>query len=192
MRTTFSADAAQTQRISALAADGYRVEWDTPSAFADSARVIRLGADAVAAEPSGIAVHGTAIWWGKLLGLVGPEDIADSRSSGAQQGLARVIAAVQATPLWVWQATADDSRTTQVAAGRAYLRLDLAAAAAGVAIHPNSQALQEFPEMQTLYAEMHRTLGVSPPQRAQMLARLGYAPPVGPAPRRPVQKLLRG
>lgn len=191
VRTTFSADAAQTQRISALAADGYRVEWDTPSAFADSARVIRLGADAIAAEPSGIAVHGTAIWWGLRFGMVGPEDVADSRSSGAQQGLARVIAAVEATTLWVWQTTADDSRAAQIAAGRAYLRLDLAAAAAGVAIHPNSQTLQEFPEMQPLYAEMHRALGVSPPQRVQMLARLGYAPPAGPAPRRPVQKLLR-
>lgn len=189
--TAFSVSPGQAQRIGTIAIAGYRTEFSTPSAFADSARVIRLGADAIAREPSGIAVSGTAIWWGRMLGIVDAKDVADGNSKASQQALAAMATALEASPLWVWQTSADDTRATQVAAGRAYLRLDLAATAAGLAIHPNSQTLQEFPEMQPLYAELHAAVGVAPPARVQMLARLGYAPAVGPAPRRPVQRMLR-
>jgi hypothetical protein len=189
--THFATAPDQVAAIGKLATEGYRVEFATPAAFAESARVIRLGADEIAREPSGIVVHGTGIWWARTLGLMSRQDVFDPNSSGARRVIDRYVNAMAATPVWVWQTSADNTRTTQLAAGRAYLRLTLAATRAGVAMHPNSQALQEFPEMRALYERMHATAQVRVPERMQMLARMGYAEAPGPAPRRPMSALVQ-
>jgi hypothetical protein len=81
-----------------------------------------------------------------------------------------------------------NDRVTQLQAGRAYARAQLAATAQGLSMHPLQQALQEYPEQAEPYAAIHRLLDAPPPQfTVQMWARLGYAPPVGPAPRRGVR-----
>ena len=84
-----------------------------------------------------------------------------------------------------------NDRRTQIAAGRAYARAQLAATAHGLSMHPLSQALQEYPEQAGPYADIHRLLQApQPAQTVQMWARLGYAPAVGPAPRRGVEAHL--
>jgi len=81
-----------------------------------------------------------------------------------------------------------NGRVTQVNAGRAYARVQLAATAQGLAMQPLQQALQEYPEQAGPYAEIRRLLDApQPAQTVQMWARVGYAPPVGPAPRRGLQ-----
>ena len=78
-----------------------------------------------------------------------------------------------------------NDRATQVNAGRAYARVQLAATARGLAMQPLQQALQEYPEQAQTYADIHRLLDAPrPAQTVQMWARVGYAPPVEPAPRR--------
>ena len=84
--------------------------------------------------------------------------------------------------------TEGNDRATQVNAGRAYARAQLAATAGGLSMQPLSQALQEYPEQAGPYARIHDLLQAPPPRfTVQMWARLGYAPPVGPSPRRGVQ-----
>jgi hypothetical protein len=46
-----------------------------------------------------------------------------------------------------------------------------------------SQASQEYPEMAELFARLHQLVVRQPGERVQMLARVGFAEPVGPAPR---------
>ena len=73
-----------------------------------------------------------------------------------------------------------------------WVRINLAATAAGVATQPMSQALQEYPEMKALYERIHATLA---PEggTVQMLGRLGYAEAVPASPRWPLQaKTARG
>jgi hypothetical protein len=78
-----------------------------------------------------------------------------------------------------------NDRATQLNAGRAYARVQLAATAHGVVMQPLQQALQEYPEQARPHADIHRLLGAAAPaQTVQMWARVGYAPPVDPAPRR--------
>jgi hypothetical protein len=88
----------------------------------------------------------------------------------------------------------DNRRSTQVGAGRAYARVQLAATALGLAMQPLQQALQEYAEQAGPYAQFRRLAGAADPaQTVQMWARVGYAPPVPPAPRRGVDAhLLRG
>jgi hypothetical protein len=68
------------------------------------------------------------------------------------------------------------------------VRLNLMATQLGLGIHPWSQALQEYPEMQDLYRETHDQIGDS--QRIQMLFRIGYARPIIPTPRRGLEAHL--
>ena len=89
--------------------------------------------------------------------------------------------------------TEANDRATQVRAGRAYARAQLAATAHGLAMHPLQQALQEYPEQAPHYVAIHALLGAGGGRgTVQMWARLGYAPPVGPAPRRGVQAHVLG
>lgn len=70
------------------------------------------------------------------------------------------------------------------------MRLNLTATRQGIAIHPLSQALQEYSEMASLYDELHSELQVSAPARVQMFARIGYGPETGPSPRWKMEKSL--
>ena len=76
----------------------------------------------------------------------------------------------------------------QLQAGRRYVRANLIATSLGLALHPVSQSLQEYPEMAEKYGWIHRLLGAQGEERIQMLARLGYGTKVEPAPRWPIEK----
>ncbi|MEM9756694.1 MAG: twin-arginine translocation pathway signal protein, partial [Pseudomonadota bacterium] len=67
--------------------------------------------------------------------------------------------------------------------------VNLAATAEGVGFQPLSQALQEYPEMDALYAQVHAMLA---PEggTVQMLARIGYGPDVPVSPRWPLEAKL--
>jgi hypothetical protein len=94
---------------------------------------------------------------------------------------------------YFWVASSGNSRSQQIAAGRAYVRAHLQATAAGVDMHPLSQALQEFVEVKPQYDALHRLLGFdSAANTVQMLARVGYGTTaVGPSPRRELGQLIR-
>ena len=77
-------------------------------------------------------------------------------------------------------------------AGRAYARVQLAATAHGLAMQPLSQALQEYAEQQKPYADIHALVGATARgETVQMWARVGYAQPVEPAPRRRLHDFIR-
>ena len=182
---------AQVRRIAALAVRGYEVEFRDPKAWGETAEVMRIGAPAVALEPSGVAVLGTDVWWGRQVGMLNAAAMARTDGIAATRAVTSSTEAAHHTPVWSWLVTADNSRISQLAAGRAYVRWSLSAAQLGLAVQPNSQVLQEFPAMQGAFADFHREAGVAAPGRVQMLARLGYGRQPGPAPRRAVERLLR-
>jgi hypothetical protein len=89
-----------------------------------------------------------------------------------------------------WFATDGNDRKTQIAAGRAYARLNLKATELGVAMQPHSQTLQEYPEMAALFAAMRRATATGEGRTLQMFFRLGYAAQTGPSPRRPLDAIV--
>ncbi|MCZ8116350.1 hypothetical protein [Silanimonas sp.] len=57
------------------------------------------------------------------------------------------------------------------------MRVNLAGTAAGLVMHPNEEALQEYPEVARQYQAIHMLLGTPAPRyTVQMLARVGYLP----------------
>ena len=91
-----------------------------------------------------------------------------------------------------WIVTASNQRLDQLATGRAYERLNLTATALGMAMHPLSQVLQEYPDMAELQEQFLAYLGVAEGHTMQMLFRFGTAEPVGHSARRRVEDIIPG
>ena len=169
-----------------IAADAWKAELTTPAAMLETFKVLRVGAKEVAAHRDGLTLMDPMVVWMTRLGLFdrsvapGPDDFA-TRSQ-----IDDFNAKIATTPGFLWMVTPDNSREAQVAAGRAYARVQLAATAHGLAMQPLQQALQEYPEVARPYRALRQALDVRDGQTIQMWARVGYAPPVGSAPRRGV------
>jgi hypothetical protein len=182
-------DPAQVAELRDLCVRAMEIEIDTPHTFNESVEVFRIGRREVDANPDGIEFHGTMFETMRLFGMFTREAAGDPDSTAFQQGKAAVLEPIGTAVAHIWSVTPDNTRATQIAAGRDWLRLNLAAVAEGVGFHPLSQPLQEYPEMQEIYDEMHARFAPDG-GTVQMLCRLGYGPRIGATPRWPLEAKL--
>ena len=126
----------------------------------------------------------------RAIGMLDREDFLDPDSSANQQAARDWKRKADTAPAFMWLTTPSDTPQARLMAGMAYARMNLAATAAGLAMHPWSQALQEYEEMADLYAEAREMLGAGA-RTLQMLVRVGHAEPVEPSARRGVDAVLR-
>ena len=189
VRTGFvgAAQPEALQRHRAIAMEAWRIELVTPRTILESYQVLRVGPREIAQHRDGLAINTPAVRALAALGLFdrskapGPQDMATTGQ------IKDFNAKITATPAFFWMVTEGNGRRTQVNAGRAYVRAQLAATAHGLSMQPVSQALQEYPEQAQPYAAIHELLQAPPPRfTVQMWTRLGYAPAIGPSPRRGV------
>lgn len=164
-----------------LAWRAWVIEAGTPAAHMETVNLMRLGSPAIAAQPDGVPVGGPGLDELIARGVLTREGFGTPGAPGYVAMFDRYRPMLAASPAFVWTAGAD-TRESALAAGAQWLRLNLAATGAGLALHPVSQALQEFPEMAGPFAEAHRLLGAGA-SRVQMLGRLGYLPEGARAPR---------
>ena len=162
----------------------------TPAANRESVNVMRIGAAEIARHRDGLVLEGPAVEIMHAVGLLSRKALLDQDSMASKQGAALWKKLADTAPAFVWIRGGDNTRATQIAAGRAYARLNLAAAARGLGIHPWSMALEEYAEMADLYAAQQALLGASAAAPVQMLARIGYARTVHPSPRRGIDDLM--
>lgn len=188
VRSQTSGDATLIAALRDLTWRAHEREVTTPSAHQESVDLMRIGAREIAADPDGIALDGMMIEVMRRLGVVTRQSLADPSSSTFRQGLTMYRRLAMSAQAFGWLTNANASRADQVAAGRAYARMHLTATALGLAVHPWSQSLQEYPAMQDLHREVHERLGGG--ETVQMLYRIGYAEPVDPAPRRGLEAHL--
>jgi hypothetical protein len=186
----FAADAARVTALRDLAWRGMETEGRTRPAWMESVALIRIGEAEVAANPDGISLRGPRIEAARAAGQLTRESLADVDGPGFAQMGAQYRAVIATAMAFAWIVTPGDSRAEQLATGRDWVRLNLAATGAGIALHPLSQVLQEFPQMAALYAEAHRAL-TPEGGRVQMLGRLGYGAAVPPTPRWPAATRIR-
>ena len=176
--------------LRALAIEAWRIEWDTASTRRESIEVMRVGKAAVDANPYGLSVDDRfSSTFGKL-GLMSPEALDDPEATAYRESFKFYERACATAMGFVWSTTAESTRRAELDAGRAWVRTQLIANSVGLAFHPLSQALQEFPEMAEPYARVHGLLAGSPGRTVQMLARLGYASAPVPSPREPLDSKL--
>jgi hypothetical protein len=175
-----------------IAAEAWRIELTTPRTVMESYDVLRVGAAEIAAHRDGLTLLDPMVVLLNRVGLFdrskapGPDDYA---STSQIKDFGKKL---DSTPGFLWMVSDGNDRITQINAGRAYARVQLAATALGLSMQPLSQALQEYAEQAKPYADIHAQTGASRPgQTVQMWARVGYAPPVEPAPRRRLQDFIR-
>jgi hypothetical protein len=187
-----------SDRVAALRAlmwQAWLIELETPAAHGESVALMRLGREAVAADPDGISIWGPGLDEAVAAGAITRDGFATPGSQAQRVMIARYQAMLAATPAVIWTTSARDGKDDAFAAGRDWLRLNLAATGLGLALHPVSQALQEYGAMAGAKDALHHLLGVAAPGRVQMLGRiglpLGEAPP--PTPRWPAKsRILHG
>jgi nitroreductase len=80
--------------------------------------------------------------------------------------------ALDNTPAFFMIVSMDNSRTTQVRMGMLYSHFQLVCQARGYYMQPMSQALEEYPEMKSIYEKIHAEYA-RPGETIQMLARVG-------------------
>ena len=169
----------------AIAAEAWRIELTTPRTVLESFHVLRVGAAEIEQHRDGLSLLDPMAVLAARVGLFdrSKAPAPDSYATTSQiEDFGRKLAS---TPGFLWMVTEGNERATQVNAGRAYVRVQLAATAHGLGVQPLQQALQEYPEQAKPYADIRRLLDAPQPARTvQMWARVGYAPPVPPAPRR--------
>jgi hypothetical protein len=177
--------AALSEQHRAIALEAWRMELQTPRTLLESYRWLRIGPSEIAQHRDGISINKPFVRAVTALGLFDRSQAPKPGDSNIQAQIDDFAQLMKATPAFWWMATPDNRRATQVNAGRAWARAQLAATAQGLAMQPLSQALQEYPEQAPLYQRIHALAGATATQSTlQMWARLGRGPVIDPAPRR--------
>lgn len=192
LRSGVAAGAAAMDPIRRITREAYEIEATTARTWLESARLMRIGPSAIAANRDGISLNSPMVRALHTVGLFDPMEVPARGSKALERVMERWLPFETASG-FLWLASADNTRATQLACGRAYVRSHLLATAAGADMHPLSQALQEFAEMRGPREAIHKTLGLAASgQTLQMLSRVGFATePRGPSPRRSLESLLR-
>jgi hypothetical protein len=187
---TFTTDSKLIADVKAITVDAMTIEQTTARTFRESIDLMRIGADEVDANPDGLSLMGPKMEALKLLGVLDKGALADQSSTAFKTGLEMQQEICGSIPALLWITTPGNSRADQLEVGRRYVRANLRATMRGVAMHPLSQSLQEYPEMVGRFTDIHKLLGARPGDRVQLLARTGYAASVEPAPRWPLEAHL--
>ncbi|WMS40933.1 twin-arginine translocation pathway signal protein [Acuticoccus sp. MNP-M23] len=190
-------EALRTETIAAM-----EIEMGTRETAMESVDLLRIGRAEVDARPDGVDLTGPQIEDLAARGILTRDAFRQEitqegygiKSLRAPDGNPLVsqmvdyaIRPMRATPAYIWQVSNGNTRADQLAAGRDWLRINLAATASGLAVHPQSQMLQEFDAMAPLFRKVRTMTGTEGSQTLQMLARLGYGPAVPPSPRWPAE-----
>ncbi len=191
-QTGFATSAKDVAPLREFARQAILMEMETPRTLLESIERTRIGAEEIARNPDGIDLNGPLFWWLKRFGLMTPEAAMTPGTMAYQGGIDYAMGWVEGTYNMGWLVTASNSRSAQVQAGRSYVRLNLAATAQNVAMHPVSQVLQEYPEMAGIQSEFNKHLGIGSDETVQMFFRLGYQKTVSPSPRRKLPDIIMG
>lgn len=193
VRAGHVAEAGAVQALRRLCIDSAAVEISTPRTALESLRLLRIGPDEILAHRDGISLNDRMVRVAAALGQVDRGIVPEPGSAADRETRRRFDTYSRTAMAFTWIATDGNRRTDQVNAGRAYVRQQLDATRLGVAMHPMSQALQEFAEMAPHLETAHRLLLGRPAPRGpadptlQMMCRVGHVPEAAPAtPRRPL------
>lgn len=174
-----------------LVYQGGVTEAHTPAAHHESVERTFIGARDVAAHPWGISLDNPMMTALNTAGVLTKAKMATPGTVAYDQSLKYLRTGADTAQGFVWLITPDDGRVSQILAGRAYVRANLAATGQGLAMQPWSQGLQEYATQKPLFDRLHRELAPAG-GRLQMLARIGYPKaPLRPAPRRGLAPLVR-
>jgi hypothetical protein len=193
-------ESARVAALRQLCWDAAQVELLTPRTVMESIRLTRVGPQEIATHRDGISVNGLLPRMAAVFGAFDRSAPPAAGTTAYKQMMGRFEAHSFSAMGFVWLSTpfaadaaAARTRSAEVEAGRAYMRLQLKATELGVQVHPMSQAAQEFPEMARHYQTLHQQLlgPAAGNEVVQMFCRIGYASAQPHTPRRDVDAIIR-
>ncbi len=98
----------------------------------------------------------------------------NSEKTNIEAFLSQVNLAIENTPIYLMILSSNNSRVSQVQTGMLYSRILLTITKMGFAMHPLSQALEEYSEMDDIYQEIHNHYAPGG-EIIQMLIRMGQS-----------------
>lgn len=190
-------NADQLPALRTLCWESAQAELLTPRTMMESIHLTRVGPSEILQHRDGISINSPFVRAVAAVGLFDRTRPPAEGSAAYKNAMGRFEGHSRTAMGFVW-ITGPNTRSDQVEAGRAYVRLQLQATALGVGMHPMSQAVQEFTEMAPHYERVHQLVLGQPaprtPQEAtvQMFCRIGYTPDPAPAtPRRPMAAFVQ-
>ena len=185
------------ERVSQLVKQAWYTELATPETMMESMNLLRVGSAEINQYRDGIVIDSLFLVMLDKLGLFDRSKPAPTDSKIFKRQIDDFNRSIDSTPAFYVQTSADNTRLSQIDAGRSYVKAQLCATKLGLTMHPLSQGLQEYPEVESVYNEMHRLINEknqSSGQTVQMLTRIGYPSAdtrlTGPSPRRGLQAHL--
>jgi hypothetical protein len=187
----WTADPARVAQGRDLVWRAWERELNTAGAMAETFEWLRFGREDIARHGDGLGIEAPGIGIFRALGQLDREELMDPNSQANKTAARDWREMAMTAPAFLWLTSIGDTPSARLSAGRGYARLALAAAEMGLAVHPWSQALQEYEEMADLYTEARALFEAAEGETLQMLVRIGYAGDVPPAPRRGLNAILR-
>jgi len=185
------ANPRQFSNISALVKQAWYIELSTPATMMESMNLLRVGSAEIDLHRDGITIDSRFLVMLDKLGLLDRSKPPRTDSRVFKRQIDEFNEAIDSTPAYYVQTSADNSRWSQLQAGRHYIKTQLLATSMGLSMHPVSQGLQEYEEVSETYTTMHKLINEeneTTDHTVQMLARIGYlsasAKRSGPSPRR--------
>jgi len=167
-------DIAVLKKIRELAIEGVRVESTTQRTVEESEDVWRDSEEEKNEYRYGLTMasgtSGLHLSWMEFLSRTFPMDW----KQFGQIWLKNEIPNINRAPSFTMIISKGNSRSIQVKAGMLYARVQLKASQMGINMQPESQTLQEYPEMAEYYREIH-TLFAPQGDTIQLLVRTGRA-----------------
>ena len=190
----------QVESLRTLCWQSAKAELLTPRTVMESVKLTRVGPAEILQHRDGISVNAMLP---RVAAMVGAFDRSNPPAEGStayKQMMSRFEGHSKSAMGFVWLSTptADHlqrgtTRSAEVNAGRAYMRLQLKATELGLQIHPMSQAPQEFAEMKPFYDKLHQQLLGKPAseETVQMFCRIGYCAEQQHTPRRALSGFVK-
>ncbi len=182
-------DSTKMQKMRDINRLAYEIELTTPRTYLESAKLFRVGPREIKQHRDGISIMGLVPRIMSAVGMFNRFEIPVKGSSNFKQVMDRWLP-FETGSGYLWMATPGNTRKAQVECGRAYVRTHLLATSLKIDMHPLSQAVQEFVEVQAQNQAMYALLELDPTKvTLQMVARIGYgAKPVEGSPRRDMER----
>ncbi|MBK8394046.1 MAG: nitroreductase family protein [Leptospiraceae bacterium] len=131
---------------------------------------IQTKRDGIALPDQGLS--GFTRWMAETF-FMGPEQEKFHDKKGLEIFLSRYKEKIDSTKGIVFWKTKTNTQKDWIQTGMDYARFHLAVTSLGLKMHPFSQALQEFPEMEQERRKLESLTGVNGKEKVQMIVRLG-------------------
>ncbi|EPG73364.1 hypothetical protein LEP1GSC058_3845 [Leptospira fainei serovar Hurstbridge str. BUT 6] len=172
------------------------IETNTYNTYEESRIWFRYNDDEINSKRDGLSLRGSGLSGVKYFAVrnffLKPGKDSWHSESNRKAGLDMFVEQVNSSKGFIYLKTSQNRILDWILVGRDYVRLQLAATKYGFVIHPLSQILQEYSEMDALRVRFENEMRLKKGEKIQMLVRIGKSDYEFFSPRRNLKNMIAG